>query len=519
MKEKLPGNNRNYVRKQKGFSTIELVIALALISIVLAGAVGGNYTGQYWTQVGRTANEGLYKTKAILEDLRGSTKENFYSVVSMPSTASTDPTDPVDNSCISGGFCYFVESNITDVSSCSKTVEAKVKWQIPNYPQTSTSLFTNLTNSQEIIDRGGDCLIYVPNGNWETVSPQSVGLESSTPGKQFTSIDTLNNKIYVGANTYPSFMIYETPINIGINPTPLGSFDLKLNSFSLKINAVDVIQDLSTKRTYAFVAVATTTNQVAVFDVTDSNNPILKIQLTLRNVNPAGSFPQGYKLYAYGQRMYVTTRETSGNEFHIFNISNPALPIEIGNGFELNRTVNEIIVRDQKIAGVTRRLVFLASDSNLKELGVLDVTNDIISEINSVNLPGIHDGLSIGLVGNKLYFGRQSNPTGPELYVFDISNPNTSIPTDGMGEVGRNVTDIEVSGNYAFIGTNRISEEFQVWNSDYSTWNTSILNSGRFSYISFASLAPLGFDIDKDWIYGVSNSLASDKLQILYATP
>jgi len=512
MKEKLPGKN-------KGFSTLELMIAFALISIVLVGAVGGNFIAQYWTQVGRTSNEALYKTKTVLEDLRGNIKQDFYSAVSMPSTASTDPTDPADESCISGGLCYFVESKITDISSCSKFVEAKVKWQIQNYPETSTSLFTNLTNSTEIINRGGDCLLNIPNGNWETNTHQSVGLQTNSPGKQFTGIDVLHKKIYVTGSTFPALVVYDVPAGVGANPTQVGSFDLKLNTFSLKINAIDVEQDLSTGRTYAFVAVATTTNQLAVFDVTDSSSPDLKAQVTLQNVDQFGSYPEGYRLYIYGQRLYITVRETTGNEFHIFDISTPTLPTEIGTGFELNRTVNELVVREQIVAGVTKRLVFLASDSNLKELGVLDVTNDTITELNSVDLPGIYDGLTLHPIGKKLYFGRQSNPTGPELFVFDITNPGTTLPILGQGEVDGNVSTIKVSGKYAFVGTNKIGEEFQIWNSDYSSWNPGVLNSGRFRFSSFTNLAPIGFDIDNDWIYGISSLAGTDKLQVLYTTP
>ena len=163
--------------------------------------------------------------------------------------------------------------------------------------------------------------------------------------------------------------------------------------------------------------------------------------------------------------------------------------------------------------------MFLASDSNVKELGVLDVTGDVISEINSVDLPGIYDGLSVNAIGNKLYFGRQSNPTGPELFVFDITTPNSSLPIIGQGEVAGNVSTIKVSGDYTFISTGKTGEEFQIWNSDYNTWNSTILNSGRFRFYNFPNLAPLGFDIDTDWIYGVSNLSATDKLQVLYTTP
>lgn len=511
MKAKLNG-------RKDGFSTLELIIALALISIALVGTINGNFASQYWSLMGQTSNEGLYKTKTKIEDIRSMIKQDFYSVTSSTSTTSMNSSNPEDASCINGGLCYFIDSNITDISSCSKFVEAKTKWKIQNYPENYTSLFTNLTNSQEIINLGGDCLLNIPNGNWKINTPTKVGEQNYNPSKKFTSIDVLHKKIYVTAETYPSFLIFSEPTSTGSDPELLGSYDLKLNNISLKINDVDVIEDLSSGRKYAFMAVATTTNQLAVFDVTNSSSPDLKAQVTLRGVDSSGSYPEGYKLHVYGQRLYITTRETMGNELHVFDISTPTNPSEIGNGFELNRTVNDINIRDQKINGVTKRLLFLASDSNIKEFSILDATNDNINEINSVNLPGNQDGLSLSLVGNNVYFGRQSNSTGPELFVFDIRNPNVPISIISSAETGASILGIKVSGNFAFIATNKSGEEFQIWDSNFLNWNPTVINAGRFKFYPFANITSQGFDIDKDWIYMINNINTTDKIEVIYAS-
>jgi Tfp pilus assembly protein PilV len=448
MKGKLAGNDRNILTS--GFSTLELMIAFVLISIVLVGAVGANFTAQYWGINSQTSNEALYKAKTKLEDLRSLVKQDFYQATSMSLVASTDPTDPADAACLAGGLCYFVETTITDLSSCSKYVEAKVERQVENYPKIVTRLFTYLTNSPEVIARGGDCILNEPEGDWQNVSPQNVGSLSFAPGKQFTGIDVLHKKIYTTTNTNPGFIIYNVPTTLGQNPTPVGTLNITVNAVVKTLNDLDVEEDFSTGRTYAFVTVNATSSQLAVIDVTDWSNPALVTQRSLQNVDPYASFPQGWLVFIYGSRLYMTVRETTGNEFHIFDISTPTIPTEIGNGFELNRTVNAMVVRDQKIEGVIHRLVFLAADSNLKELGVLDVTGDVITELNSVDLTGIQDGYSLSLLGRRLYFGRASNAGGGELYVFDISDPVTSLPILGQGEVGANVIDLDVSGRYVY---------------------------------------------------------------------
>jgi LVIVD repeat len=519
MKEKYLGKyGKNIGKNIAGFSTLELMIAFALISIVLVAAVGANFSAQYWGITSGTANEGLYKAKTKLEDLRSLIKQDFYQAVSstLPVPPSKDATDPADISCIAGGLCYYIETTITDLSSCSKYVQAKVNWRVQSYPTTTTALFTNLTNTPEVIARGGDCILNQPAGDWKNNSPQSVGSLSFTPGKQFTGIDVLHKKIYAVTNTIPSFLVYDAPTAVGQNPTLVGSYDLKVLGVSAKLNAIDAEEDLSTGLTYAFVAVNTTTSQLAVIDVTDSHNPILVKLKPLKGITSPGTLSEGWRVFVYGSRLYITTRETSGNELHIFDISTPTLPTEIGNGFQLNRTVNDFAVRDQKVNGSKRRLMFLASKAGTNELAVIDVTNDVITDINTdtgnplpiLNLPGGKDGMSVFILGNVLYFGRQSDPSGKELYAFDASNPTISLPIISQAEVGADVTNIEVSGQYAFIET---PNQFQVWSSDYTTWA-----SGKLQSYGMNNLSPLGFDIDLDWIYAVSSLAGGDKIQVLY---
>lgn len=513
MKEKLLGK-KSLACRQAGLSTLEILIAFAIISLALVGAISGNFSAQYWTIVGRTSNEGLYKAKTLIEETRSKIKQDFYSATTTKYSVSLDPNDPSDNSCINGGLCYFSQGVVVDNSSCSKIIESNIEWKVNSYPTTTTKLTTTLTNSNEIISRGGDCILNTPFGDWSG-QPQTVGEISFNPGKQINGIDVLHGKIYIVSNTYPSLTVLNTPNSVGSNPTITGSYDLKINGFSVKINAIDTIEDLSTGRKYAFVAVATTTKQLAVFDVTDPNNPELKNQATLLNVDQFGSYPEGYRLFAYGNRLYITTRETSGNEFHIFDITTPTLPNEIGSGYELNRTVNDLVVREQKVGGILKRYVFLASDSDIKELAVLDVTSDSISEVSSVNLSGIYDGMSIYVIGHKAFFGRKSNPTGPELFVFDIYDPSNLVEI-GSAEVSADVTTIKVSGKFLYAFTNKPNEEFQVWDSDYTKWNPSILNSGRLQKKSFPNLSLLGLDIESDWLYLTSNNSVTDKISVIY---
>lgn len=491
MKDKSIGSN--------GFLTLEIVIALAILSSALVSGMYGIYSGQYWKNSGNIKLEAMYENKIKSGVISELLLNNFYNSTSTKFTIKSD-------SCSQDSFCYETEVTPTEISYCLKNVRINTFWRINNYPTTSIENETRITNTAESIKLGGDCITSTPIGSWEE-GVLSKGYTSNTPPEQHNSADVFADYIYTTTSDYPTIHIYKKETN---NIEFINSFDIKISNYSVYANSIDIVSKTDGKN-YAFLTLATTTKQLAVIDVTDLSNIKMINLFSLKNVNPSGSFPQGNKVFVYGNRAYVTTRETSGFEFHIFNIENIDNIFEIGNGFELNRTVNELLVRDQKIDGFVKRIVFLASDSNLKELSVLDATNDAVSEINSYNLPGNQDALSLYSSGETLYLGRSSNTSGPELYAINIRNPITPTVI-AQAEVSANINTVKASGKYLFLGTNRANETFQVWDREYLNW-TSILNGSRLQKYNFSNLH--SFDLAEDSIVLVNNSSVTDRIEII----
>jgi len=127
-------------------------------------------------------------------------------------------------------------------------------------------------------------------------------------------------------------------------------------------------------------------------------------------------------------------------------------------------------------------------------------------------LPGAQDGQSVYIVGNKLYFGRQSTPSGPDFYVFNISNPTVGLAQLGSQDIGTGVIGIRVVGSLGFFVTPKVSKEFQVWN---------ISNSASVSLIkeyNFGNVVSQGIDYEPDFVYATGQS--TPNFQILYdSTP
>ncbi len=483
-----------------GAITLELLMAFAIFTLNITAVILVINGGQSVSIDTETNTEALMEARNMLEDARLTSQANFDSLY------SDSYQDTI------GSLTYTKNLNVVDQTPCKKIAVSSVAWLTPPIRQQKVELETLLTNLEQSLALGGDCYLDPPETDW--LNPQLFASDSLLTG-QPTTIEIFNKIAYIGTDQAP-FLSIANINNVSEGQTT-GIFSPFLNSFNLgaepnNIDAIKWIDASGVQKIFAFFAMNTPNHQLKVVDVTDLNNPILVANKSLSTC-VAGSAPQGWRLYVYKDKLYFLTRYTAGPEFHIFDISNPSNPSEIGNGvcngFELGSTAESIEVRDQKVGTSTYRFVYLATDQDSKELRVLDVTSATsINEVVTSNqdLPGIQDGESLYLTGNKLYFGRRSTPPGPDLYVFNISNPNTGLPVLGSADIGTSVLGIKVLGDLAFLATTRANKQFQIWNvADLS--NISLvkeLNSGYFNGNSI--------DYESGYVYGILQAVPNFKI-------
>ncbi len=505
MKARLIGkkNNKGLSRaRSRGFATLEILIAFAIIILCLGAVIMVTFSNQSLTIDTETNNEAVSKAQKSIESARAKSRQDFMGVVS-------------DSAPVSDGI-YNKQDTVVDLTPCKKQITSTVNWNTGTRTLTTT-LSTYLSDITGALALGGDCAIASPTANWD--SPARFASDTFTPGKP-TTIDVLNRIVYLGSDKTPFLKIADTSSAI-LNQSG-GMFVNYTNGFDLGAtpNSIDVIKFIDSSgniKKYAFLAMDNTTDQLKVVDVTDISQPVLKATVALSSC-VAGSAPQGWRLYAYKNRLYFLTRYTAGPELHIFDITDPTAPSEFGTGackgFELGDTSESIEVRDQNISGVTMRFVYLATDEIDKELRVLNVTSPTaISEVTSANqdLPGAQDGATVYIVGNKIYFGRLSS-AGSDLYVYNIANPTTGLTLLGSQDIGTGVIGIRVAGSLAFIATPKVSKEFQVWN---------VSNLSSISLVkeyNFSNVVEQGIDYEPDFIYATGQS--TPNFQILYdSTP
>ena len=479
-------------------NTLEALIALAVLTLGISASVLVSFGSQSLAVDVQTNREALSKAHAALEDTRATSRQDFASIVSQATT-----TDDM----------YLKRFELLDDEQCKKVVLSRVVWNVTPSRHEKVELQSSLGDIALALAYGGDCIVDPPHSIWD--NPQRFASDTISTGKS-TAIDVLDKIAYIGADHSPYFYIADTTLAV-LGQTS-GLLVVFGNGFDAgaQINSLDAIHDLSSGKNYVFAAMDAPTNQLEVIDVTDIHNPVIA---ATRSLSPcvAGSYPQGWRVRYYGGKLYVTTRFTAGPEFHVFDVTTPANPTEytigggVCRGFNLGDTANDFVVKDQIVGGMSKRFIYLATDEIDKELRVFDVTDPIhMSEVTPANqdLPGAQNGLSVFLLGNKLYVGRQSTPGGPDLYIYGVSNPLAGLTLLDSQDIGTGVLAIRVAGRFAFLATPKSNKEFQVW--DIS----KPLAITRIKDYSFGNIVDEGLDYESDSIYATGQ--ATPNFQMLY---
>jgi hypothetical protein len=508
-KAKLIGNNT-----KDGMSTLELLIAFGVGIIMLTAATMAAFGNQTVVLDASLHHEALGKAARELENARATAFGHFNSLVS---------TAPV------AFDVYTKELVVEDMALCRKRALSRLTWMAGSNRPQKIELTTDVADISGAVARGGDCDTDAPVSSWN--NPQSFASDHFNPTDptaqaEPTGIDVLDKIAYMGADTGASGSAAPYLFIADTRGATLGQTDNLFVDFTngfdagAPIVALDAVHSINpgtgAMTYYVYAALKRATDQFAVIDVTDMRAPSIVALRPLSGVS--GGEPGGYRIYYYKNRVYILTKYTSGPEFHVFDVSAPANPQELGS-FGLGRTANSLVVRDEAIpslGGVTRTIAYLATDKGSAELTVLDVTNPAnITELTNadVALPGIQNGTALYLVGNNLYFGRQSTPGGSDFYIFDATDPYAAsggLPIKAEKDINTGVLWIRVVGHLAFIATPKSKHEFQVWDIS-GTAITQIADH------DFPNIAAAGIDYESDIIYAGAGGAGNDALRMIYS--
>jgi type II secretory pathway pseudopilin PulG len=437
-------------RFARGSSTLELLIALAILTLSLTAVLLVFSSNQAVAVDTQTSDEALGLAQAQLEAARARSRQDF---------ALVNPTVSTTTS----GIEYVQTLAVGQVDFFTKQATSTASWEVGGRTL-SVLLSTLFTNPSAI--HGGDTCSSVLEGDW--ANPQIDSYEfgndilgDTSSGFPITSIQTFDHKLYVtvnntNGNNPDSFFVLDIS-DPATKPTVIGRTD---NAPVLPgLNAVAVDGDGR-----AFVANAYDANfsncseadncaQLQVIDVSVPATPSVIHDFKLAtSSNPyvyagGGSGQAVGKSIAYaGHYVYLGLSTTvNGPGLHIIDVSNPLSPQWVGSWPAPSAAfgpsgapINAIMIRGHyAYLAHPKGLIDETGSPNDEELTVLDISDPTDPKrVSGFDWEGGigGNGKSLYAVGPTLYLGRTASKIGggnpdtiPELFILDGSDP-TAIP-------------------------------------------------------------------------------------------
>ncbi|MSR73009.1 hypothetical protein EXS61_00140 [Candidatus Parcubacteria bacterium] len=491
---------KNRATLSRGFSTLEILIAFAIVTLALSAAASVSFGAQSLVLDGELYLGSILRAEEVFEKTfimssenadETQTAINFNQIVSAK--------NKIDD-------FYNEKIEVLDITPCIKKMLVFEKWLQENTPH--STFFSQVFSYPAFVEKNGEACSdreLFPQ-DWENYENSSFSAEL----ENITDIDVVDDTVFISADILDTVNVADGSV---ITHPDLVIFDIKTSN--LKISELDVgagILAFDFADGYVFAVADATTSQFVVIDVRDTAQPALIAKRSLVLVNSEGSYPQGRSIKYFDSKVYIGTKETAGPEFHIFDVTYPANPIEIG-FLEITHNINSIAVRDD--------IAYLATSANSKELIILDVKNPLaISEMGSFNAgnssPNDKDATSIYLLGNTIYLGRKRGTvTNPEFYMIDVFMPSSPslLGTSFLGLTGTasNISEIIVSSNIAFLATTDSIKGWFVLDVSVPE-NIKKISTGTFAH-------PLSaFDMKNGVIYSVSSSdvLSENKIYEIF---
>ncbi|MEO6729533.1 MAG: prepilin-type N-terminal cleavage/methylation domain-containing protein, partial [Candidatus Dojkabacteria bacterium] len=334
---------RSYTKITKGFSLVELVLAMALFSALVLAMSGGFAYAIQSTQIMAVKNKAVFIADEGLEAARSIRNEAFTNL-----TNGTFGLAQTGNKWVLSGASdvigtYTRSLTITSLDSTTKQVVSTVSWTNPFASSVSYTLYLtdwrrvvspawsspslastlNLTNTLRatkvavsgnyafvVRDSGTPNFVVVDISN--SAAPSQVF--SSTIAGNLSDIFISGNFAYITSDDKNSEFIIMS-ISPPTAPTITATLDMTGNTGALSVF-------VSGTKAYVGRAKSTPNPEFSIIDV---SNPLVT-PTVIGTVNMANS---ANSIYVSGTNVFIATSNTA-QELTVINASNPAAPVQSG---------------------------------------------------------------------------------------------------------------------------------------------------------------------------------------------
>lgn len=427
------------VKKQSGFSTIEILIATSILVVVFSAVILLVLGSQKLTTDTQTAHEAQLLNEKILESARSTTITDFNNNLS--NIIGTNPEG-----------IYTKSLTSSYISPCVRKITSRIDWTREGRPQYVTAT-TQVTNPAFVFSSGTECNTTPPSGGspWEgCYQYSSADLPSSNYDAYDVAVARINGTKYLFMVGHPSnqnnpedLWIYN--INNVASPTYVNKIDANADN-QHGLNAIVVVKQGANY--YAYMAGDDNKKQLAVVNVTDPTNLGTPTTLT---INGFGNGSTTKAIEYVNNTVFLAINNT----IQAINVTTPATPtvssvISLSNGVNVNKLA------------LNNSYLFAATSDNNAELVRILLSN--YATRTSYNAPGNEDGTAVYVTGGTAYLGRTQN--NQDLDVVDVSSGSlTSLGLKNMNHQNNSdVVDIVVTANFAFVASTSANKELQVYN-------------------------------------------------------
>ena len=426
----------------KGASIIEILIAVAVLTLGMAAAILLSFANQDLKIDSETNSEALAKASALIENARATSRDDFNLVNPVATT-----TDDI----------YKKALDVRMVDFVTKKIISRIVWNEGSTRPQIIELSTLVANWQNP-DNTCHSVISNPIG-WK--NPQIASYElgkdllvPSDPSSGFPigDVDVHDGKLYVvvnnsNGNNFPTFFTFDVS-DPTVKPVFINSFDTD-TSVKAGLSAVTVSGH------YAYVAKGTgpSNGQLQIIDL---NTNSVVVTYKVPGVTGTGGKALGNAIFYKDGYVYLgLTKTASGPEFNVIDVSTPTAPSWKA-GYSVGNGVNSIYVKNG--------YVYIASP-NAEDLIVTDVRPSAwpnLPHTGGFNGTGGLNGKSVSVIGSKIYLGRTFGTN--EFYILNGAIPS-SISEIAHKDLGSgndtSINGLLIRDYLAFFVTN---QKFQVWN-------------------------------------------------------
>ncbi|MEK7116300.1 MAG: hypothetical protein AAB879_02815 [Patescibacteria group bacterium] len=423
------------MQRHNGASLLEVLVAIGVFATVaitsfllLTSELQFLPSSRSALQAVELAEEGLEASRAIRDLEWSALATGTHGLVFTNSAWGFQATsDTMD------GFTR--QLTVTERSTNERSVESTVRWTGMLGRAQSFTLTTTLSNWRNLIPRR----LF---GNWQ--NPQTLGTIDLGPGNQGRSIAVRDGYVYMAASaeneSRSDFFVIDA--TSGTHPIMRGSINTGPGLVSIALNGA-----------FAYVANDAGTAQLQTINIANVGAPAF-----INSFRLGSNTEEGTAVAASGTIVYAATEKDAGPEFFVVNVANPTAPTVLGS-LKIGETVNDIILRGN--------FAYLATASSTCEFLIVDLSDAPNPRIRAcANLPGTNAALSVYVndQDNRAYVVRKlsTGTNTPELAIFDISNPPTSILL-GTLEFSADIRSVFAADSLAFLGTSLSNQEFQIY--------------------------------------------------------